>query len=277
MQFSHFSQNGQILPIDQATVPLENIEYMYGFGVYESMKVRKGTLYFVKEHVARLFTSASIIELEHVFTRENIIVYIQELVEKLHIDACNIKMLLIGAEEAKNAQLYIIPLAPLFPDRKLYTHGAKVITVSYERWYPHAKSLNMLPSYLAYRKAKKMGGYDGLLVDKEGNILEGTRTNFFAMNGRNLFMAPLERVLEGVTLKTVLHVAKQHGFTVTEKNISLSSLPEYEATFLTSTSSKIVPLRQIDDLLYEEIPAELKELMKLYDEFLNTCGGQYRL
>jgi branched-chain amino acid aminotransferase len=275
MKFSFFSQNGAILPIEKAVVPIENIEYMYGFGVYESMKVRHSLLYFVDQHIERLLQSAKLIELEHNFNALQIKTYIQELVQQLQIEACNIKMLLIGADNPADVQLYIIPLAPLYPDRKLYKQGAKLITVNYARWYPKAKSLNMLPSYLAYRKAKKQDCYDGLLIDNEQNILEGTRTNFFAIKGKHIVMPPLEKVLEGVTLMTVLYVAKKQGYTIQEEDIPLTSLPEYGGAFLTSTSSKIIPISQINDICFATIASEIKELMKSYNSFLDECNGVF--
>jgi branched-subunit amino acid aminotransferase/4-amino-4-deoxychorismate lyase len=265
--FQFFSKDGQILPIEQAVIPLSNIEYSYGFGVYETLKVRHGHLYFVDQHVERLFRSAEIIDLKHPFTKEQVKQYIQELVTKLETDACNIKMLLIGGREP---QLFIQALAPLFPDRKLYSNGAKTITVHYERLYPNAKTLNMFPSYMAYRKAKEAECYDALLVNKSGNIIEGTRTNFFAIKVNELHTPPLEEVLEGVTRQTVIEVAKKNGFKLVEGDIPLSKISDYDGAFLTSTSTKIIPINQIDDFIFPEIPGALKELMKLYDKFLDA-------
>jgi branched-chain amino acid aminotransferase len=271
-QFAFFSKNGHILPIEQAVIPLSNIEYSYGFGVYETLKVRHGILYFVDQHVERLFASAEIIGLEHSFAKEDVKRYIQELVSKLAIDACNIKMLLIGGKEP---QLFIQALAPLFPDRKLYSDGAKTITVNYERLYPNAKTLNMFPSYMAYRKARKAGCYDALLINKDGNIIEGTRTNFFALKVNELHTPPLKEVLEGVTRQTVIAVAKKHGFKLVEGDIPLDKIGDYDGAFLTSTSTKIIPIKQIDDFSFPEIPAALRELMKRYDDFLEESRGLF--
>lgn len=273
--FSFFSKNGQIFPREEATIPISNIEYSYGFGVYETLKVRNGVLYFVDQHVERLFHSAEIIGLTHSFTKESIKQYLQELLHALGFDssdtsACNIKMLLIGGKEPL---LYIIPLRPLFPDRKLYSHGAKTLTVHYERLFPHAKTLNMLGSYLAYKKAKENGCYDALLLNNEGYITEGTRTNFFTIKDKTIFSPPEKDILEGVTRLTVLYSAKQHGFTIKEKEIMFSNLNEYEGAFLTSTSSKIIPIKQIDDFVFSEIPQQLKDLMHEYNSFLNESQG----
>lgn len=272
MAFDYFSKNGQILPMEQAVIPVSNIEYSYGFGVYESMKVRKGIVYFIDQHVERLFCSANIIGITHPFTPEEIKKYIEDLLSKLEVDACNIKILLIGGREPL---LFILPLAPLFPDRKLYSQGARTITVEYERPFPHAKSLNMLPSYLAYKKARENDCYDALLVNREGNILEGTRTNFFVIKDKTLFTPPKEHVLEGVALKTVIHVAQKNGFSVKEADIPPSSLGQYDGAFVTSTSSKIMPISQVDDFTFSEVPECLRELMRLYDAFLDESQGVF--
>jgi branched-chain amino acid aminotransferase len=274
--FQYFSQNGQILPIDQASVPLDNIAYSYGFGVYETLKVRNGLLYFVDQHVERLLQSAEIITLDHPFTKEAIKNYLQALLESLELtsekSSCNLKMLLIGGHEP---QLFILALAPLFPDRKLYRQGAKTITVHYQRLFPNAKTLNMLASYLAYKKAKEQGCYDALLQTASGELLEGTRTNFYTIKDDIIFTPPIEHILEGVTRQTVLAVAKKEGFTIREADIPIDNLPKYDGAFLTSTSSKIIPIRQIDEHTFQEIPKDLKRLMKAYDTFLQTCNGVF--
>ncbi len=253
-------------------MPLSNIEFSYGFGVYENIKVRNGVVYFVKQHLKRLQKSAEIIGLTHPFSNNEIERFIFELLEKLELTregSCNIKMLLIGGTEP---QLFILALAPHFPDRKLYSVGVKTITIQYERVYPNAKTLNMLPSYLAYKKAKEEECYDALLVNKSGEILEGTRTNFFAIKGRELFTPPADQVLEGVTRQTVIHVAEKIGLTIHEVAIPHAQITEYDGAFLTSTSSKIVPIKQIDEYVLD-IPESLRELMQAYYTFLKESKG----
>ncbi|NET58544.1 MAG: hypothetical protein F6K47_21045 [Symploca sp. SIO2E6] len=271
-----FSHNGQIKPSDAAVISVSNIEYAYGFGVYESMKLRKGILYFLSQHVQRLLQSAQEIELEHPFTTEEIASWIQTLVNNLDTDSCNLKILLIGSKQPEDCSLYIIPLAPLYPDRKLYKKGAKVICFPYERWKPNSKSLNMLPSYYYYGKAKQVGCYDCLFVDNHGFICEGSRTNFFCIKEQTLYTPPLAKILEGVTYQTIIHVAKQNGYQVVEQDIRPEELPNYEGAFLSSTSSKIMPLRQIDEFAFDSISESLKELMQLYNVFLEECQGEFR-
>lgn len=270
MSFDVFSRNGTILPQSDAVIPLSNIEYAYGFGVYESIRAVRGTALFLEDHLKRLLHSASILELEHSLTIGEIAEWIIALLARTESEACNLKILLIGGKDAASAQLFIIPLAPLFPDKRLYTKGATAITRTYERTLPHAKSLNMLGSYLAYRDAKRAGAYDALLVNRHGCITEGTRTNFFVMKDETIISPPREDILEGVTMMHVLEAATQCGYSVDYQQLPLANVGSFDTAFLTSTSSKIMPLSHIDDVAFTISP-QLKTLMTTFDEMLKSC------
>jgi branched-subunit amino acid aminotransferase/4-amino-4-deoxychorismate lyase len=268
MAFEYFSKNGEILLARDAVVSLSNIEYAYGFGVYETIRAAHGKALFIDDHLARLMESARILGLEHPFVPESIKESILELIAKNSVDACNIKLLLIGAPTKEEAMLSIQCLNPLFPDKKLYRDGCDVITYTYERIFPHAKSLNMLESYRAYKKAKEAGAYDALLVNRKGCVTEGTRTNFFCIRAKTLYSPPEEGILLGVTRDHVLSVAENNGYAVQTTNIALEDVASYDGAFITSTSTKIMPIRAIDGKMLSPIPETLKELMHLYDSFL---------
>ena len=179
-------------------------------------------------------------------------------------------MLLIGAKNADDAQLNILCLNPLFPDRKLYTQGAHVITQHLERAFPQAKTLNMLPSYLAYRAAKAAGAYDALLINSRGCITEGTSTNFMAMKDRTIFSPPESDILPGVTRQNVLKIADKNGFTIHEQEIKLENIGQYNNLFLTGTSIKILPIRSVDKTEHKMPAPNLLELMQKFDQFLSS-------
>ena len=266
MDFKFFSKNGEIVPIERAVVPLSNIEYQYGFGVYENIRVANSVPLFLGEHLERLTNSADMLGLEHPFG-----VTIQEsvdlLVKKIGSGTYNLKILLIGGGEPL---LYIIPLNPHFPDKKLYRDGVALVTYAYERPFPHAKSLNMLQSYLAYKKAKEAGAYDALLTNKGNCITEGTRTNFFTIKERTLYSASEKDILLGVTRAAVLGVALATGFELEEAEIRPENLAGCDGAFITSTSSKILPVRSVDHMQLKEAPAALRELMAAFDRSLEA-------
>ena len=268
MSFKYFSRNGEVLPIEQAMVPLSRVEYSYGFGVYESVRVAHDKIYFLDEHCQRLMTSAQTIGLDHALSAEVVKDHVLELLKQNEAEACNVKILLIGGPTAEAALLEIMCLNPLFPDRKLYKEGATCIIYEYEREFPAAKTLNMLSSYLAFRQAKAAGAYDALLINRQGCVTEGTRTNFFGLKDRAIISPPADQILPGVTRGKVLEVAKQNGFEVVERNINLKQLDDFDGVFLTSTSSKILPIKSIDERHFN-LPPALTELVQAFNNFLN--------
>lgn len=274
MKFDYFLHDEKILPIADAVVPLSNIEYAYGFGVYETIRVANSVVYFLNDHIERILESAKIIGLEHTFSQAFIEKGIDDLVSKSHATSYNIKILLIGGSDKDKASLFGLCFNPLFPDKKLYKEGVTVISYNHERVFPHAKSLNMLQSYIAYKKARAIGAYDALLINRNGFITEGTRTNFFCLTGKIIYSPPEEDILLGVTRKALLKVAQSNGYEVLQQNIGLNDVKNSENAFISSTSSKILPLKKIDSIDLLPPTENLKNLMTLFDDFWTTCGGK---
>jgi D-alanine transaminase/branched-chain amino acid aminotransferase len=267
MSFEYFSKNGIITPVADAQVSLNNIEYTYGYGVYETIRVRRRKPLFIADHLLRLRISCETLKLEHVFSDDLIVNAIHKLIGATAADTYNLKILLIGGSAKETASLYILASNPHYPEKTLYREGVPVITRHFERAFPQAKSLNMLQSYLAYRDAKAAGAYDALLVNRRGEVTEGTRTNFFVLQGNIIISPPASEILLGVTRKHVLEVARQQGFSYEEKALSLESICNYDAAFFTSTSTKIMPIQSIDSTQVKIIPETLKTLMRAFDAF----------
>lgn len=268
MTYAHFSHNGDILPVDRAVIPLNDIHYAYGYGVYETIRVADGQARFLEAHCKRLLESARIISLEHTFTVAAIAAAAEKLIHKNGVQSCNLKIMLLGSTTPEKASFDILCLNPLFPDRKLYKEGAHTIAVEVERPFPHAKTLNMLPSYLARRDARAAGAYDALLVNRDGCITESTACNFFALKSKTIFSAPKAEILLGVTRDNLLKLAGKHGYEIQEQPLKLTDIRDFDNVFLTSTSSKIMPIRSIDKQTWQEISPALRELMQLFDNFI---------
>jgi len=259
------SHNGSLIAQDQAVLPITHIEFGYGFGVYETIRLRNGFLYFLDMHLDRLMRSAKAIGLEHSFTTKHISNWILELIQENNIPSINLKLYLIGG---KKPDLFILPLAPKFVEKKLYKTGTHVITAEYERYIPQAKTLNMLPSYMLYKQASQAGAYDALLYSPKGTILEGTRTNVFFTKGNTLYTPKEEHVLPGVTRATVIACAQQHGYNIVEQDIDKNTLNQFDGCFITSTSTKILPIHTIDTLWKcDTIVEPILELQKHYNAY----------
>lgn len=262
--------NNKLISTKKAVLPIDHIEFAYGFGVYENLRLRKNIAYHVEEHIARLFESTKAIDLTHEFALQKICDSIALLIKKNSIENANIKIILIGGQQPL---LYIFMVPPKYVEKKQYAQGVKVITYEFERFLPHVKSLNMLPSYIIYKLAQRQNAYDGLLINRDGNITEGTRSNFFVIKNKTLYTPPLKEVLDGITRRTVIDCAKQNGYKIIEQNIPLSEVFTYDGAFVTNTSGKIVPVKTIDTSSFKEIPSALFELRTQYDEYLKKTDG----
>lgn len=267
------SINGRLAPAAEASVSVFNVEYSYGFGVYETVRVRKGVPYFLEEHLQRLVQSARIIDLRHPFSLAQIAAWVMSLLQHCPADAYNLKLLLIGATHEQDAQLYILPLNPIFPDAKLYRDGVTVTTTRFERLLPQAKTLNMLQSYLAYRTAREAGAYDALLIDHAGMAREGTRTNLYMVQDGCIVTAPDAYVLGGVMRQVVYRVAEREGIPVQERLFDLKTLLSASGAFLSSTSSKAMPVRSIDGVAYAGIHPVVERIRDGVAEYLDHCNG----
>jgi len=260
-------KNGEIISSEAAKIAIDNIEFSYGYGVYETLKVRNKIIYFPEEHVKRLLESANIIQLPHQFNQKKIIEFLKKLTEKIQSESYNIKIELIGTNKPNIADIYIFATAPFFITPQMKNQGVKVILAQGERQYPKAKTLNMLLSYLAYREAKKQEAYDALLIDKNGFIHEGTRANLFYTDGTTIFTPPKETVLDGVTQSTVIKALKKAGINVTQRTLKKDEINSFKGYFLTSTSINILPITSIESIQFS-IPPIVKKAILIYDEYL---------
>ncbi|MFW6223642.1 MAG: aminotransferase class IV [Spirochaetota bacterium] len=267
----YYTFNGELRPAAEAVVPIDDINFAYGYGVYETLKVRKGVVFFPDRHAERLLHSADIIELAHQFSHEEVERSVLDLARANGIRDANIKVLLIGSpdvETAEGARLYVFMLNPLFPRREIYRDGAPTVSVECERRYPQAKSLDMLASTLAYRSARRAGAYDALLVNRAGEITEGTRTNVFYTDGTTVYQPPKATALLGVTKLTLEEALGRRGIDVLERPLLKSEVGSWGGYFLTSTSSKVIPVSRIDEHSFD-IPEIVRDIMGAYDAFLD--------
>jgi len=261
--------NGKLTKKEEAHISVFNKAMFFNFAVYDSMKVVKGKSFFPVFHVERLLESAKIIKLEHPFTKEDVLRWIDMLIEKNKLHDAMIRFLLLGAGGPKEEpQLFLFPVGLTFYQSRDFNRGVKAITFHGERPIPQSKSKDLLINFMALREAMHHGAKDALLVDSEGCIREGTRTNFFAVKNGKVYTAPLTDVLEGITRKIVVKLAKENGIEIVEKKIKADKLKDYDEFFFTSTSMNVLPITQIDDYeVPEGVGPITKELIKLFKAY----------
>ncbi len=291
------SVNGNIVLQNEALITIADKAVWYDFGVYENIKVLQGTLMWPEMHMKRLRASAETIGLELGETEETLLRWVREYAHDA-VGAENfqplqdrnrlIKICAYGdADKNTRATIYMFAIGLTFYPDRFYAKGVAAITFAGERHLPNAKSMDTLLNFLAFREAKEKETFEALLIDHEGNIREGSRSNLYIIEhmrtahiadqrGSNtqiyadsvVITPPLPDVLEGVTRILVLKLLKENNIPFREERISKSRLMAADEVFVTATSSNVMPVVEIDEKkIGAGTPGEVtKKIIKLYRE-----------
>lgn len=255
----HSIKNGELIKVEEATVNVTNREVQFSFSVYESIRIIEHRPVFVEDHISRLFASAKGIGLSFPFSRKEIISWINKLILADDIEKASMRILVVGG---KRPSVFITASTILSYSDELYKKGVVAFTYNGERLFPQYKTSNLLMSYVALQSAREKNGFEAILVDRNGLLLEGTRSNFYAFRGNSLYTAKDSCVLEGVTRTRVIKAAKDLGFEVVLQAPSIEDLRmgRYEEAFISSTSMATMPLLSLDEI---EFNKDFSRTMKL--------------
>ncbi len=247
--------NGKYLDYSQALLPVDERGLQFADGVYEVALVWGGQFVDLERHLERLERSAQAIELDLPFTRSEIRDVAEELLRR---------------EAVKQAALYlqvtrgVAPRDHRFPavvqptviaylkdahmDREALQHGVKAITVPDLRWLRcDIKSVSLLPNVLARQQAANRGVREAIQVRSGVGVTEGSATNIWMVHQGSIVTAPASNwILSGIVRSVVLDLAKSEKLPVAERFASAEELLQMDEVFMTSTTSFVMPIIEID-------------------------------
>lgn len=262
----HAIDCGALIEEHLVTLPVQNREVQYGFGVYETIKVIQGHPLYLDEHLNRLFHSAAGIGLAHPYTYNLIASWVALLIATDAIKEATLRILLLGTEVPR---LIISASDPLIYPERYYNEGVQAISYQGERFLPQYKTCSLLLNYLALRDAQRQGAFEALLVDRNGRVLEGTRSNFYACRGDEIWTAGDELVLAGVTRDKIIRAIDQLGYTIRFEPVPLASVQKgyYEELFISSTSMQAMPLCSLDGIEFPRNYLRTEAIRKLIGQW----------
>jgi len=178
-------------------------------------------------------------------------------------------------QELRNSLLFFIPHS--YPTPEQYRDGVSVGFLQAERNNPEAKveqSVREKANQLLHNGEL----YEVLLVDHEGYITEGSKSNMVFVKGGALYTCPLEKVLTGITLKKVIELAAVENIPVIYEAVPLSAIASYDALFITGTSPKILPVAKAGEVTFDVNNPLVNKLKALYDQLIdNEIAGSNSL
>ncbi len=251
--------NGRYVPHGAAAVHIEDRGYQFADGVYEACEVRDGAIIDARRHLDRLDRSLSELRIDAPLGRKGIEVVMREVVRRNRVrDGLVYLQVTRGVAPRdhafpKGASPALVvtakPMSRAAADRRADA-GVAAITVPDNRWERvDIKTVGLLPNVLAKQAAREAGAYEALFVDADGNVTEGSSTNFWIVtrDGR-LVTRPAEHgILRGITRAVVLEVAANQGLEVEERPLSVEEAKTAREAFITAASTVVMPIVRIDD------------------------------
>ncbi len=252
--------NGEMLPPEEARISVFDRGFLYGDGVFETLRTYRGVPFAIDEHLARLVQSARIVALPLPVTVAQLRSEIEEAVRVAANPESYVRLMLtrgvgdlglVAARPSRATRVVIVQPLPPQP-RAIYADGVQLVTVATRRDRgptsgAGAKILGYVPNMLALRLARERGAYDAVMVE-DGHVLESTTANVFAVCERQLVTPPVDAgILAGITRALVLDDATRAGVSVAVRPMSTAELWTADELFITSSLREIVPIVRVDD------------------------------
>jgi branched-chain amino acid aminotransferase len=270
--------NNEFVSAESATITVNDMGLLRGYGVFDFMRTYGGKPFYLDGHVKRLVRSATLIGLTVPWSEQEIIDITMETLGRNDHKESNVRIVITGGVSPDsitpqgNSQLMVMitPLHGLPP--AWYTEGVKVITTHVERFMPDAKTTNYIPGILALENARKQDAVESIYVDRHGNLLEGTTTNFYAFIDNKL-VTPATGMLPGITRKVILELA-DGVFDVEMRDIKKDEIRLMDEAFLSASNKEIVPVTEIDCVtIGDGKPGkQTQKLRELFNEFTTRYG-----
>lgn len=234
--------------------------------VYEVMRIINGVPLFFDDHYSRLLKSISLVKRKIMLDKKTIFIQLCELFKRSNVDTGNLMFKVYFFEDYYDWSAFIIPHS--YPGEMDYQLGVEVGLLPAERNNPEAKVENKNVRDRANELIVNNSFYEVLLVNSKGEITEGSRSNLFGIKKNQLFTAPLNRVLQGITLLKTIEIINSGKMRLNFKCISDKELNDFDALFLTGTSLKILPIAKIGCHSFETQNEILQKLMTSYDDLI---------
>lgn len=262
---------------------------LYGDGVFEGIRAYHGRVFKLQEHIDRLYYSAKAILLTIPLAPTEMSRVVLETCRKSKIRDGYIRLVVtrgvgnLGLNPVNCKKPSVICIADkiqVYP-METYERGISIVTVATTRnlvgaLNPAIKSLNYLNNILAKIEANNAGAEDGILLNAEGFVAECTVQNIFVVKNKKLFTPPLSAgALYGITRGTVMELAQQAGWPVSEPNLTRYDLYCADECFATGTGAEIMPITKIDGrVIGNGKPGEVTRKLKEHYHALTKTSGE---
>jgi len=275
--------NGKIIPDTEGSVSTDDRGFLYGDGIYETLRSYNGKPFKLAKHLERMRHSAKQLRISFEYTNAEISETIKTLIGKNNIQDAYIRITLSRGSGGGRLQMdeninptTLIQLKPLTPyDSKLYGEGMSLIVSNCRRStscpISRHKTTNLLKSILLKEEAKTKSAHEAIILNTDSYVTECVVSNIFMVSDGSVITPSLDtNILPGITRITVLDICKNKSIPVSEDRFTTDRLIKADEVFITNSLMEIMPISRIDDYkIGKVVPGMItQQLMSAYKHLI---------
>lgn len=250
--------NGRYVPHREASVHIEDRGYQFADGIYEVIAVAEGKLVDEARHLERLAYSLGELKIAAPMADGPLRIVMREVLRRNRVRDGMIYLQITRGQAPRDhgfpkgaTPALVMTARRGKPGRaRIVAAGVKVITTPDIRWQRcDIKSISLLPNVLAKQMAAERGAYEAWQIGQDGFVTEGSASNAWIITHDDTIVtrAATHEILNGITRRAVVDLAAREGLTFDERPFTIAEALAAREAFLTSTTSHVTPVVQIDD------------------------------
>lgn len=253
--------NGSLVPQDEAKVSVLDRGFLYGDGVFETLRAYSGNIFRINDHINRLFGSADALFIKHTFTGDYLKDALYKTLRGNNLHDAYLRLTItrgqsgpgLDIEGSSDPTITIIAREFSGYTEDAYHRGISAAIVNTRRMpasalNPEIKSLNFLNNIMARIEATGAGASEAFMLNTDGYVAEGTVSNIFIVKDGNVKTPPLSTgILNGVTRSLVIEIAEKNSIRLTEQPFRPEELHRADECFVTSTLYEVMPVTSINN------------------------------
>lgn len=275
--------NGKIVNKDEIKISIDDRAFHFGDGVYEVIRVYDGELYLAEAHMKRLYQSAEKVGIEIEVKTDTFLEQLVQLKEEANLMDGTIYVQVSRGVSPRNhpfptpavaAEIVGFTKSAKRPFEQMKA-GVKATVIEDTRWlHCDIKSISLLGNVLAKQKAVEAGCFESI-QHRDGVVTEGSSTNAFIVKNNTVYTHPADNlILNGITRQRLIELGRNHGIDIQEVAFSTEDLLNADEVFVAGTTVEIMPVIQVDDKKYGDIPGPITQtLQRLLHEDIERVAG----
>ena len=230
--------NGKFVDSASAKISINDLGFLYGDGLFETMRFDNKVLFSPYKHMERLLNGLKTINLKIRYNKEELISILTMVINKNTLNNGIIRLMITRGESDSNFPGVFITIKPFY---NIPSDPVKIIFLSESdypiiRFTPAIKSMNYLGNMLAKKEASRLGAFEPLFYNDKKIITECAIRNIFFIKDNTILSPSLDLgILSGVMRDTVFDIAREKGLPIEETHIKLEELQDMDEAFITST------------------------------------------